>query len=555
MAITVEHNLHFRCFFRLVPADPKQCDWTGIVKMVRQWIEGRLRATGIHVNSAIGGSWLVTGGEWKSSGPARAVVKTATAASGGTDAPPRHWALRYEVPDGSVKFRRWRTDIGLSALSDTEWQFSLTTVNWLLPGYIGKEPPPAVPTAPAIVSMLARSGNWLAYAGDQRLSADPIIVPEGRANELVDRLESSNRDCPLIVVSRSYASGAPLVDSKRLAKLLCGTACVYEYSSTLLDRELEYFLDFSYRCQNGMVRVYQPRLLPNPRRHRYLTRGEIEELGGSNAEDLFIRALARRPQLSLGKGVHDLEDVIGREREEKLVQLRGSSDLAELVPLYEQENNQLLEKIKKMEAEVTYWKGLSEELDESQDDVRRLENEKRILETRAMAVEDELQSSQKAASAAQEMENLPNSVADVVNLIAKAYAGRVLFTDKARESARNAKLKNPNIAWRVLRAMATRLYDLHFDDEKYPFREISEKFRSQTGFEVAITESERTRDNRKLAAKRMDVYKGHKIDITPHVKYGRDPGNSLRVHYCALAEEKLLVIGHCGDHLDTFRTN
>ena len=54
---------------------------------------------------------------------------------------------------------------------------------------------------------------------------------------------------------------------------------------------------------------------------------------------------------------------------------------------------------------------------------------------------------------------------------------------------------------------------------------------------------------------RKDFYKGQEIDVSPHVKHGTTPGNILRVHYYADLQDKVLVVGHCGDHLDTVRTN
>ena len=86
-------------------------------------------------------------------------------------------------------------------------------------------------------------------------------------------------------------------------------------------------------------------------------------------------------------------------------------------------------------------------------------------------------------------------------------------------------------------------------------REICQKFRNTTGFELAVGESETTKGNKKLAAMRKDVYNGEHIDISPHVRHGNAPGKLLRVHYYAHQKQKLLIVGHCGDHLDTVRTN
>ena len=41
---------------------------------------------------------------------------------------------------------------------------------------------------------------------------------------------------------------------------------------------------------------------------------------------------------------------------------------------------------------------------------------------------------------------------------------------------------------------------------------------------------------------------------TPHVKWGNEPPRLLRIHFFVDREQKSLVIGHCGDHLDTYGT-
>ena len=102
--------------------------------------------------------------------------------------------------------------------------------------------------------------------------------------------------------------------------------------------------------------------------------------------------------------------------------------------------------------------------------------------------------------------------------------------------------------------MATVLHELYFQ-QKLQLREVVVHFRNRTGFELAIGESETTKGNKKLAGQRRDTYKGEAIDISMHVKHGHSPGNILRVHYYPHPGERRLIIGHCGDHLDTVKTN
>jgi hypothetical protein len=49
-------------------------------------------------------------------------------------------------------------------------------------------------------------------------------------------------------------------------------------------------------------------------------------------------------------------------------------------------------------------------------------------------------------------------------------------------------------------------------------------------------------------------YDGQDVDITPHVKWGNRVPKLLRVHFYVDRQKGKLVIGHCGDHLDTYGT-
>jgi hypothetical protein len=61
------------------------------------------------------------------------------------------------------------------------------------------------------------------------------------------------------------------------------------------------------------------------------------------------------------------------------------------------------------------------------------------------------------------------------------------------------------------------------------------------------------RDDRKLMALRKRHYEGQELDFSPHAKLQKG-GKDLRVHFYADHTRKLIVIGHCGDHLKTAGT-
>jgi hypothetical protein len=555
MAPSVDHHLHFHCTFRLRSLGSKAIEWAEIPRLARSWVRERLEANGVTVDEDYGRRWLFTGGAWRSKKQPRILVETRGAIGSGTTQRPQHWSLRYEIPDSGIPFRQWRTDVGVSTVDDIEIQVSISTVHWLLPGYIGKEPDTPLPSAPGIVKKLLASRQWRIVSGDQPMSARVFPVVEGKANEFVERLMSPFRGCPLVLVSREFTTGIVLVSSDRLANLLAGAACVYESQSSLIDRELEHLLDQEYRCWNGRVRVYQPHIRKgDAKRHRYFTREDIELQGSSSVEDMLIRGVVRRSQLWLGSSVATIEDVAAKQREDRLALLRMDNTDKELIILYEEEMKELKGQIEQWQEVTDFWKGQAEEAGGREDEMRRLEFEKKQLEARAEHAEHIAAAATAKSSLLESLDDLPSSVLEVIDVVAKTYHDRIVFTDRAKADAKKSKFKDPHIAWRCLRSMATVLHGLHFD-ESLPLREIVKRYHDSVSFELAVGESESTKNNRRLARQRRGFYNGQERDFSAHVKVGRDPGRLLRVHYYADSEGRLIVIDRCGDHLDVMSTN
>jgi hypothetical protein len=308
-----------------------------------------------------------------------------------------------------------------------------------------------------------------------------------------------------------------------------------------------------------MVRVYQPRVRLNTpddsRRHRYFTRDEIQSLGPAATEEALVRGIVRRARPVAFSEVTSVDDVEDKERDAHLSEMKtaakGSKDWTELL---EKEVERLEAEVKRQRQEMSRITDLEGQLEDLQDEAAKLEFQRDQALSRSQEAESVRSALAGRAALIDNLDKLPDSLLDVMEMIEQAYPNRIVFTEKARESAKKVSLRNINVAFKCLRAMATTLHDLHFQ-EKLPLRDACRRFRDSTGFELAVGESERTSASKKLAAQRKDIYKGKQIDISPHVKHGNAPGNILRVHYHAHPGDKVLVVGHCGDHLDTVRTN
>ena len=149
----------------------------------------------------------------------------------------------------------------------------------------------------------------------------------------------------------------------------------------------------------------------------------------------------------------------------------------------------------------------------------------------------------------------PKEVTEVAKLAVQLGSGRLVLTNEAiRSLAKSDFAKSseaPTVIWRCLRAMADDLHDLVL--QKLQAQQVAEEFKKRSKFDLTWTESKETKRDAKLMALRKIVHNGKERDITPHVKLG-NKARLLRVHFCVDQDEKQIIIGHCGDHLDTYGT-
>lgn len=83
--------------------------------------------------------------------------------------------------------------------------------------------------------------------------------------------------------------------------------------------------------------------------------------------------------------------------------------------------------------------------------------------------------------------------------------------------------------------------------------EFSQAFQNETGFELALKEGSQTKKNGKMMDKRSVEFDGKEYGMQMHVK-GRNPKIGFRL-YCEPDKERgIIVIGHCGRHLETAGT-
>lgn len=543
-------QLHFYCAFRLKKSPEGK--WALAFEAVRRWVESKLRPTRI-----ASGAFLEDG-EWQSSNGSRCTAVTFRSGSEPGDGLPRAWAVRLTHADSEIVAREWVVDIGFCWAGDDTYEVSIAVEHAARPGFSIELPAPEV-SAPDVVRRLLELEGISAVAGAQPLTSKAVAVRVGDGEFLRQALESKERAAPLIYVSRARGDFSIPVSPEALAKHLAGAAVVMYEDERGLDEELRYLINRTYRCFGGAIRLYQPRLRLDDTldqgRHRYLRHEEILEKGASKALEAIVHAVTRRPDPRNRPAVAAIEDVERLIREHRVEELKSkASDGHELAALYAADLSQVkAEKARLVDELAIAEQRLEKEVEQHEEtrrDVRRLEMD---LDAARHQAEDE--DASKLAAFAGDF-SLPRSLPEVLALAEKLFPGRLFVTERARGSARKSTLRTTrmDVAWDCIKSMATVLWDLHCK-EKVALREIITRFKNETGFELSAGESEGTMADKKLAAKRRVEVDGKALDISSHVKWGRKAPDCLRVYYAVDAEKGTLVIGHCGDHLDTVRTN
>ena len=549
---------HFRTVFDVSPADTTEKPWLALIGEIRAWISRK-------ENDPLKG-FFFKGGNWSGRAPGRARVTTRALYDGESSKIPEMWAVRYEHTDTAFRSRLWTTNIAVTQVNKREWRLAIQLSHRLRPGYVGKEPAAPEPSSPRLITGLLESKNWFACVGSVRLVSKSQMLSVGKANQFVQLLTDPQRLVPVVLVSCDRKSGVPTLDASLLSRALAGTAVVYFCESSECDLELTHFLPMSFRSPNGMVRIYAPGVdfaqEWTSAKHRFFMGTDIEKQGDDEIIGQIVRALTRSDGWrGVQASVTSIDDIDARARERRLAELRNLStssakDQQELLDLYISENEALTVEIRKrrqeLEAEATKRR-------EAEDGLARRNYD---LKQAGVSVEEakaEALGAKEALRAVCDLSEWPNNVKGVAELAVKLGGGRLVLTDAARRSldksafARCAEASP--VIWQCLRAMANDLHDLV--SQNLQAQQIADEFRKRSKFELTWTEGKQTNKDGKFAKLRKISHGGRNVDITPHVKWDNKT-QYLRVHFFVEHDEKAetrrIIIGHCGDHLDTYGT-
>lgn len=555
--IPLHANIHFKCAFDLSASKMPKI-MTHLRQKIRSWCINKVGSN----DQILHRSWFYVGNNPKVE-PAQYILddfqlRTISVPSEDPDEP-TCWAFEMVHPDFDERSRRWSVEITLRQGEDKTVRFTTVVQNWMMQNYIGEYPTPPSSSAPAYVRHLLDDPALTCSKGDVILKAQPISVTNKTCRTVYDQLLSTDRRCPFVLISHSPQTNGLLVNPARIAASLIGNANVYVLGTPGIVDEMNYYLGDVLRCEYGSVRVYQPQIdksdPANARLHRYLSASFIAQHGEDGILRFLTNGIARNGSTFRLSDLTSFTDIFAERRRYTIrklaIESKGKAAEASLA----WEDNE------KLTSQLATWESMATQYESEN---ATLKHENALLKYRAEEadrVRQRIKDLESQVEGLTQFSTLPTSLHEIITTIERLFPDRIEIADNALATAKDYAEEHDGywgrpeqlaIAWEMAFGVATRLHDLIFLENS---RNLEEDFgHSFSTFELAMSEGKQTKKDARLMALRRIDHNGGEIDITMHVKFGNKKPKMLRLHFAIKREEKKIVVGHFGDHMENYST-
>lgn len=432
---------------------------------------------------------------------------------------------------------------------------------------------PPIAGAPAVLSrLLALPG---ARPRERDLATrDVVHVRAGGAENFIKYvLLDENRTLPVLLVSPVKDTGENLVDPSKLTQRLFAQVILatidadatWEFAQAFRERDFDREIGV---CFDGAARLYHPGLAreQNPREHYLWLPYRLQSFGaaatnrlaGEVAERVTWRALPPR----FFSVLEDIDRARVRERAQNALQAKivDVPDLSAKVASLEELVEELRKQLSASQEEHQLWedeagryeKRLAEShqlLEIAEQELDEANNKRTVAEARVETLEDRAGglSAKQTAALRSLADGHVGSLCDGLLLLEALYADRVTILSSAWSSAEeSAAFKKPDKAWELLLRLATGYWKAVQNGGD------SEGKKCFSDSTFAPRESETVEGRKRARERRTFRYKSEDVVMWKHLKIGNKDSitETWRCHFEFDADEKKVVIGHCGKHLN-----
>lgn len=366
------------------------------------------------------------------------------------------------------------------------------------------------------------------------------------------KLLSKESRRPIIYVTRKKTSGEFAIPPQLLHDYFGGQADVFFDGDTLVRSLVYKNLPEQYHAWDGAISIFFPNVSINDpqdsRRHEFIHTGFNSQI---QTLERIRKALTPHTLHVLRNRTRGLLAVLQAEAQlaqSTLAAQRSSTVDHEYQTLLEEELQTVQGALAAARAKES---ALLEQLIEAQERVELLEGEIKRLNAR-----DSLsRTNAERIRAAEFPMTLARTPVEALEFFRDHFSDKLVVTERALKSARNTSFKNARIAWEILASLTFKLYALYFD-QVIPIsaQKIANEFLTSTGYEYSVSEGRHTNANPHYSSLRELQYQNQTVSIDPHIKYGNREPDLIRVHIYIDRDNKKIVIGHFGDHLENRAT-
>lgn len=472
---------------------------------------------------------------------------------------PKLYSIRYSHGDRDVPGRQWITDIGIrQEKTNSEIECTILLRTDEISTRIETKLQPSVPfVVHEIIKNCAVSPKT---AGLSVMTLDNETEVEAFAYTIDD----PHRQYPSVLISPLYDEY--FVETEKVRFLVEGLADVIQIPIGADTFHMAKVLGSQFAAWRGAVNIILPLVKSYGRKFIPTIRLMAEDLQNMSLEGIepereILSLLTHRVNLPNSWRQTTIEKVRDLNRRRELAQIKAQSaktgETEKYIALLEEDSKEQDQKISALQQET---ETLQIELEMIQGELSELSDKTRQLGFEKKTLLQQLSNSGQQPSG-EPGSDVPKYIQDIfldviskyftpkdsLQVITRLFPDRVMILDSAwKSSDASVSFKEKSRLFDLLWKLAT----TYWQDLSNGIGDV--QARHIFGKSYSSKESETASSNARATKLRTFNYKGQSIVMEKHLRIGVKPSpvETIRIHFEWIPDERKIVVGHCGPHLD-----